>query len=144
MIVHRVSSMQSAVIDGRVRYAARWLCSPSGTGSIDAIVVADPEPFGGICPRCESVLTGYVVYRCYDADDQLLYIGSTEDSRRRLRQHESLSSWWPEVTRVDMAQQPDGETAWRVEMHAIYDERPIHNKVFNRLKRVDDLIASDA
>ena len=34
------------------------------------------------------------VYRCYDKNDVLIYIGSTRDTKKRFYQHERESDWW--------------------------------------------------
>ncbi len=41
------------------------------------------------------------VYRCYDAQDALLYIGMSGDVTRRMIQHRSLTPWGRSVEATD-------------------------------------------
>lgn len=67
------------------------------------------------------------VYRLYDANDVLLYVGITTDTAVRWQAH-STSKWWPNVARKDVtwyAKRTDAEAA---EIAAIKAERPAHNR----------------
>lgn len=64
------------------------------------------------------------VYRCYDADGRLLYVGCTNAPRNRMTMHRKDSWWWPEVTRVRYLVFPNREKAWEQERRAILTERP--------------------
>lgn len=67
------------------------------------------------------------VYRLYDANDGLLYVGITTDTAVRWQAH-STSKWWPEVARKDVtwyAKRADAEAA---EIAAIKAEQPAHNR----------------
>lgn len=123
MKVHRVEWMKTRVINGRLCCWAQWVC---GGDSIDAVVIADPEPFGGVCQRC--ALMGWFTYHCFTADRVLLYIGSTGDRYMRFKGHARQSPWWLEVADIQLTEYPD-ETAARVaEALAINAEHPVHNK----------------
>lgn len=140
-IVHRVAAMRSFIIDGRVQFAARWVCSAGPhSGTLDAVLLADPEPLGGVCRRCDSIVLGCVVYRCYDADERLLYIGSTGNSYNRFTVHQRKTRWWPEVARIAMAKQPDIETARRVEALAILAEKPLRNRSLDKERPPFDVL----
>lgn len=67
------------------------------------------------------------VYRFFDADDALLYVGVTQDFLARRQQHASTKGWWPEVRRhvVDWFDSP--ADALEVELEAIKGERPRYN-----------------
>ena len=39
----------------------------------------------------------YTVYRLYDAERNLLYVGMTSNLKRRLQHHSSQREWWPDV-----------------------------------------------
>lgn len=41
------------------------------------------------------------LYRLYDANGVLLYIGISGDPKRRFRQHARTKHWWPEVVRKE-------------------------------------------
>lgn len=42
----------------------------------------------------------YRLYRAYDADGDLLYVGQSVNPEARMKHHEALSSWWPEAQRI--------------------------------------------
>lgn len=68
------------------------------------------------------------VYRLFDADDRLLYIGCTDNVSRRVNQHISGGTGGGQaVTRYTVDIHPDRETALDAEGAAIYAESPIHN-----------------
>lgn len=70
----------------------------------------------------------HAVYRMYDADGQLLYIGSTSDIGRRVQNHIGYGRpWILRVTRVELEWYPDIVTAREAEGRAIADENPPHN-----------------
>lgn len=75
----------------------------------------------------------YIVYRCYDADDRLLYIGHAYDLEGRIDVHRS--SWGNPASAylaLKMARY-EGETvvgkeaAYAAERKAIWDEEPLLN-----------------
>jgi predicted GIY-YIG superfamily endonuclease len=69
------------------------------------------------------------VYRCYDAEEQLLYVGISADLRERFRQHNGHGAHWiPFMVRVDLTWHPDRETAADVERSLIDGLRPLFNK----------------
>ncbi|EFQ82739.1 hypothetical protein HMPREF0063_11948 [Aeromicrobium marinum DSM 15272] len=68
------------------------------------------------------------VYRCFDQDGRLIYVGSTANLPNRLAQHRSTSWWAPTVTKVRAHVYPTGITAREVERRAIRDEVPRWNK----------------
>jgi len=85
----------------------------------------------------------WVVYRCYDANDWLLYVGCTCDLPRRMQQHSSQSLWFPHVARTE-ASQPyrDSRRAFDAEAATILAEAPAFNKVHN-LTRVLSQMCED-
>lgn len=74
----------------------------------------------------ESSSVLYAVYRAYRGR-KLLYVGSTCDLPRRIKEHERRRTWWPEVTRVTVKYHADRESAWAEEYAAIRKLRPVHN-----------------
>lgn len=70
------------------------------------------------------------VYRMYDADSQLLYVGCTIQWPKRLADHQS-KPWWADVTRVELQHFDDHRDALTVEGHAQDAEAPIHNVIRN-------------
>lgn len=68
------------------------------------------------------------VYRCFDEDGRLLYVGCTTNLRNRLEQHRASSWWSPTVAKVTSKVFPDGESGRAAERAAIRDEIPRWNK----------------
>jgi predicted GIY-YIG superfamily endonuclease len=70
----------------------------------------------------------HILYRCFNADRELLYIGITNDIDNRLRQHSRTAPWWKEF---DSCSQDDRfEDRWtleRAERAAILAEEPLYN-----------------
>jgi predicted GIY-YIG superfamily endonuclease len=75
----------------------------------------------------------HVVYRCYDADDRLLYIGCTRDIGARMQVHYASPDNPASVViarrmeRVTETEYPDKATAQAAEREAIYNEAPMFN-----------------
>jgi predicted GIY-YIG superfamily endonuclease len=67
------------------------------------------------------------VYRLYDDQDVLLYVGVAKTFGKRWTQHASAKSWWPEVQRQTVEWFPDRDAAFAAEGIAMRDERPRHN-----------------
>lgn len=68
------------------------------------------------------------VYRMYDEQGALLYIGRSLRWWTRVGNHRE-KDWWGEVTRIEMEHVEDSRTAEREAIHA---EHPRHNVVHNR------------
>lgn len=78
--------------------------------------------------RADRTHATHWVYRCFDADDRLVYVGSTTSLPKRLAQHRATSWWSPTVARVVAKVYPNGVVAREVERAAIRDEVPRWNK----------------
>lgn len=73
-----------------------------------------------------------LVYRLYDRDDSLLYVGITVDHVARFRQHRNWHiDWWPAVDHVIFEEHPNRAEAAYAEMVAMILERPRKNVVGN-------------
>lgn len=68
------------------------------------------------------------LYRFYDAEDGLLYVGISDDPVSRARQHSREKDWWPEVARKTLVWYDSREAADLAETIAIGIERPANNK----------------
>jgi predicted GIY-YIG superfamily endonuclease len=70
------------------------------------------------------------VYRCFDADGTLLYIGSSENPKRRWGEHRRMkSSTWTDQCVYRTEEWFDSLTlAVRAEGRAIAFEHPVHNQ----------------
>lgn len=71
------------------------------------------------------------VYRYFDADGNLLYIGTTANAEARYRHHASKSVWFREIANSTYEQFDTRTEALAAEKAAIEAERPLHNKIWN-------------
>lgn len=67
------------------------------------------------------------LYRLYDINDQLLYIGIAFDPATRGYQHKKTKSWWPEVAWRDVTWFETRREAEAAEREALRAERPLYN-----------------
>ena len=73
----------------------------------------------------------HYVYRHYDADGRVLYIGCTSDPDKRFGQRrtaQSSADWWPLVARTEVTGPMSYAEAVYAEAQAIRADRPPHNK----------------
>lgn len=77
-------------------------------------------------PGIDSV----ALYRHFDADGRLLYVGISRSVTARLTQH-SESPWDHLIARIEVERFPTREEAEAAERAAIRSERPIHNRTHN-------------
>lgn len=73
----------------------------------------------------------HTLYRLFDRDETLLYVGITYSPRSRWTSHKQ-KHWWPEVNRAALVEFPDRESALRAEAAVIAAERPRYNVQHNR------------
>ena len=66
------------------------------------------------------------VYRAYDEDGDLLYVGISMNPDGRFAKHRS-SAWWPEVDEITIQWFDGREPAKAVERRAIIEESPRYN-----------------
>lgn len=71
---------------------------------------------------------GPCVYRLFDADNRLLYVGCTKLYRSRRSQHRSMSDFKAEIAGEEVTPYRTMREALDAERQAIWDERPIYNK----------------
>ena len=86
-------------------------------------MTAAPAPLAGpveIDPDDKPTL----LYRLFDAEWNLLYIGVAFDLAKRLWEHASAQMWWPEVAHCTAALYGNREDAEAAEDAAIKAERP--------------------
>jgi predicted GIY-YIG superfamily endonuclease len=70
-----------------------------------------------------------VVYRCFDADGRLLYIGATNSFDQRKWHHRARTPWWVDVVRISTESHLNRSEALSAERAAIWHENPVHNVV---------------
>ena len=78
------------------------------------------------------------LYRFFDREDRLLYVGITEEPIKRWNAHASRK-WWPSAARYRVEWYATRPKAERAEREAIVAERPQHNVVFNRDRKIEEL-----
>lgn len=76
-------------------------------------------------------MTTTSLYRLYDAEDVLLYVGISKSALMRLGQHLSDKPWAVDVARTTVEWYPTREEAAAAEVAAILTEKPLHNIVHN-------------
>lgn len=67
------------------------------------------------------------LYRYYDANSQLLYVGISLSTLARATQHRSSSGWWTLIARMERTVYANRRIALQAEREAIKTENPIYN-----------------
>ena len=68
------------------------------------------------------------LYRVFDADDQLLYVGISRNPNGRFANHATRKPWWREtVASIEITWLATRALAHEAEALAIRDEDPIYN-----------------
>jgi predicted GIY-YIG superfamily endonuclease len=81
----------------------------------------------------------FYLYRHYDKDDNLLYVGVSWSVIERLRRHEKSSHWFGEVDIIKLEKYPSREASLEAERKAILAERPRYNKAHTKPSRLSEL-----
>ncbi len=92
--------------------------------------------------RVEAIERGYV-YRFYDVDGGLLYVGITRDMSQRFAAHRRDAKWWVDVASVTVEVTAGRAEAEYIEAVAILSERPAHNRSRPSIDRARSLVESD-
>lgn len=69
------------------------------------------------------------LYRLYNADGGLLYVGIAGNPGRRFEQHRQDKPWWGSVANIRLEHFPTRDAASEAELKAIRTERPAYNIV---------------
>lgn len=67
------------------------------------------------------------LYRFYDADDRLLYVGITWSVKARTRKHRTVQPWWQDARDIRIETYPNRRLALAAERTAIHIEKPLYN-----------------
>jgi predicted GIY-YIG superfamily endonuclease len=78
----------------------------------------------------------HVLYRFFDAEDRLLYVGITVGIAARLAKHEVEKSWYSQIARIAVEHFPTRGAVLAAERAAIQAEKPLYNIQHNGLKPV--------
>ena len=82
------------------------------------------------------------LYRHFDRDGRLLYVGISKNAIARLGDHKRKASWYPDIRNVSIASYPNRDAALRAEARAIRTENPIHNAMRPAPKPVPDRLSA--
>jgi len=67
------------------------------------------------------------LYRHFDSEDNLLYIGISINAVNRLSGHQKISSWYKNIAQMKIENYPTRQELEESEIKAIQDENPLHN-----------------
>lgn len=67
------------------------------------------------------------VYRVYDADERVLYVGCTLDPLRRMAE-QKWAHWWDDIAHIEWDSYPDYATGREAELSAILFLDPSYNR----------------
>lgn len=84
--------------------------------------------------------TPTTLYRLYNADGELLYIGIAGNPGRRFEQHRKDKPWWGTVAEIKVEHFDTRDQAAQAETAAIKHERPLHNVIHNKPESVLDRV----
>lgn len=116
-------------LSDRLKYMGWWCTCPSGsTGHGRKCLLR------GVVDGLAGVATT-TLYRFYDRDGLLLYIGIAGNPARRFKQHNDDKLWWSTVATSTMEHYPTRAAALKAEKLAIEAEVPLHNWVHNAAQR---------
>jgi predicted GIY-YIG superfamily endonuclease len=68
------------------------------------------------------------LYRHFDTDGTLLYVGISNDPDQRYETHRTQAHWFKQINRVEVEWFATRKAAQKAELAAIKSERPLHNK----------------
>lgn len=68
-----------------------------------------------------------ILYRYFDTDDRLLYVGITKDQSKRFSSHNRYSKWMKYASYCTLEHFESRDLAKQAETIAIQEEQPIHN-----------------
>jgi predicted GIY-YIG superfamily endonuclease len=77
------------------------------------------------------VTNQHTLYRFFDADDVLLYVGITLNPAARWPRHKRDKPWWYEVRTITTELHPSREAVLQAEQAAIKAEEPRYNVIHN-------------
>lgn len=85
--------------------------------------------------RLSTAQQTHYVYRMYDDQEDLLYIGVTCNPARRFNDHRDSKNWFNDIATVQLETYPNQKAAYDAEAYAIKHERPLHNRVLPEAPR---------
>lgn len=79
------------------------------------------------------------LYRHYDAEDNLLYIGVSSRISTRIKEHSKHSSWWNDIVKITLEHFQTREEVLKAERKAIINEFPKYN-IKHANKSISDVV----
>ena len=76
-------------------------------------------------------MSKHQLYRHFDSNGSLLYVGISLQSTSRLIGHKTSSVWFAKITTITVEQFTSRQEALLAEKSAILKEKPLYNKVHN-------------
>lgn len=73
----------------------------------------------------------HALYRFWDDNNNLLYVGITVHLPNRVAQHRGEKEWWTEIATITIEHHPDRESVLEAEHAAIRTEHPVWNVIHN-------------
>lgn len=74
------------------------------------------------------------LYRHFDSNGTLLYVGISLSTLNRLGQHKDNSRWYNSISNITIEKFNTREEALLAEKNSIINERPYYNTIHNRFK----------
>lgn len=69
----------------------------------------------------------HVLYRMFDKNGTLLYVGRTAHPAERFKAHKYTKQWWSQVARIDLQHCANHDALEQAEREAIQGEWPLYN-----------------
>jgi len=82
-------------------------------------------------------MTRTALYRCFDAEGQLLYVGITKSPKKRQSEHRRGSVWYPQMADMTVEWFDDEDGARSAESAAIRSEGALYNVIDGTVKKRD-------
>jgi predicted GIY-YIG superfamily endonuclease len=113
------------VIPGGIERLCKCGCGRSLEGRRSNVLYALPECIYRNRKRGSDA--DQWLYRIYDAEGGLLYVGVTNQCVKRFDQHGQERTWWRDVASITVEHVPDRGAVAAAELKAIQEENPRHN-----------------
>jgi prophage antirepressor-like protein len=122
------------------RDVVRWILreagpmlSSAGLREVGPVPLVDAERYRVLVNSSASAPADrmdrpHVVYRFFDEDGRLLYVGISASARQRMTAHRATQPWWDDAAQVTFTRYPNYESARAAELEAIATEDPVYNR----------------
>jgi predicted GIY-YIG superfamily endonuclease len=112
---------------GYIGAKAPWVKNEKELRSLTESLPATGNPGGRTVEVSPWPVAPAWLYRFYDGDGAVLYIGITKNLGARFSDHARNSTWWDEARNVTVQWHPDWDAADAAETAAVRAEQPRHN-----------------